>query len=155
MLLDLAIFSGRLHPLIVHLPIGFLLLATVFELFSFTKKYEYLKASVSFTILLGFISAVLACILGYILSLSGDYDAGALDDHKISGITLAFISGILYLISSATFNNIVAIKRSIFTVLCVLTMALMSYTGHQGGTLTHGAEYLSMEVIRWGQWTIF
>jgi hypothetical protein len=26
-------------------------------------------------------------------------------------------------------------------------MALMSYTGHQGGLLTHGAEYLSLEVL--------
>lgn len=147
MLLDLAIFSGRLHPLVVHLPIGFLLLATVFELFSYFKKYEYLKASVSFTLLLGFISAVLACIFGYILSLSGDYESAELNDHKISGISLALISGLLFLISNRTFKKIPAIKRSVFTVLCVLTMALMSYTGHQGGTLTHGAEYLSMEVL--------
>jgi uncharacterized membrane protein len=147
MLLDLAIFSGRLHPLVVHLPIGFLLLATVFELISYFKKYEYLKASVSFTLLLGFISAVLACIFGYILSLSGDYESTALNDHKISGIILALISGLLFLISNGTAIKIPAIKRSIFTILCVLTMALMSYTGHQGGTLTHGAEYLSMEVL--------
>lgn len=147
MLLDIATFSGRLHPLLVHLPIGFLLLAILFELFSYIKKYEHLKASVSFTLLLGFISAVLACIFGYILSLSGDYDAAALDDHKISGIALALISGLLFLISSRFFKVLREIKRSVFTVLCVFTMALMSYTGHQGGTLTHGAEYLSMEVL--------
>jgi len=146
-LLDIATFSGRLHPLLVHLPIGFLLLAIVFELFSYLKKYEHLKASVSFTLLLGFISAVLACIFGYILSLSGDYDAAALNDHKISGITLALISGLLFLISSGIFKNLLGIKRSVFTTLCVLTMALMSYTGHQGGTLTHGAEYLSIDVL--------
>ncbi|HQT21488.1 MAG: hypothetical protein B7X86_01000 [Sphingobacteriales bacterium 17-39-43] len=147
MLLDLAIFSGRLHPLVIHLPIGFLLLATLFELFSYSKKYEHLKASVSFTLLLGFISAVLACIFGYILSLSGDYESTALNDHKISGIILALISGLLFLISNGTVKKIPAIKRSVFTILCVLTMALMSYTGHQGGLLTHGAEYLSFEVL--------
>lgn len=147
MLLDIAIFTGRLHPLVVHLPIGFLLLATVFELFSYSKKYEYLKASVSFTLLLGFISAVLACILGYILSLSGDYDSTVLYDHKISGIVLALVSGVLFLISNGIIKKIPAINRAVFTVLCVLTMALMSYTGHQGGTLTHGAEYLSIEVL--------
>lgn len=147
MLLDLAIFSGRLHPLVVHLPIGFLLLATVFELISYSKKYEHLKASVSFTLLLGFISAVLACIFGYILSLSGDYERAALNDHKISGITLALVSGSLFLISDRTFKKLPAIKRSVFTMLCVFTMVLMSYTGHQGGLLTHGAEYLSMEVL--------
>ena len=147
MLLDIAIFTGRLHPLVVHLPIGFLLLATIFELFSYSKKYEYLKASVSFTLLLGFISAVLACIFGYILSKSGDYELSHLDDHKISGIALALISGVLFLISSGIIKKLPAINRSVFTALCILTMVLMGYTGHQGGALTHGSEYLSMELL--------
>ncbi len=148
MLLDLALFSGRLHPLVVHLPIGFLLLATLFELLSYSKQFEHLKASVSFTLLLGFIASVLACILGYILSLSGDYDAGVLSGHKNSGIALALISGLLFLISSRIFKKIPALNRAVFSTFCVLTMALMSYTGHQGGTLTHGAEYLSIDVLR-------
>jgi len=147
MLLDIALFSGRLHPLVVHLPIGFLLLATTFELFSYREKYAHLKGSVSFILLLGFISAVLACILGYILSLSGDYETAALNDHKNSGILLALFSGLLYLISDGTFKKIPVIKRSFFTVLCLLILGLVSYTGHQGGTLTHGAEYLSIEVL--------
>jgi len=147
MLLDIALFSGRLHPLVVHLPIGFLLLATIFELFSYREKYAHLKDSVSFILLLGFFSAVLACILGYILSLSGDYETAALNDHKNSGILLALFSGLLYLISDRTFKKIPVIKRSFFTVLCLLIVGLVSYTGHQGGTLTHGAEYLSMEVL--------
>jgi hypothetical protein len=66
---------------------------------------------------------------------------------KFQELLLALISGLLFLISNGTVIKIPAIKRSIFTILCVLTMALMSYTGHQGGTLTHGAEYLSMEVL--------
>lgn len=147
MLLDIAIFTGRLHPLFVHLPIGFLLLATVFELFSYKREYEHLKSSVSFALLLGFMSVVLACVLGYILSLSDDYTTAALNDHKISGIALAFFSGLLFLISSGYLKNNIGINRSLFTAFCILTTALMGYTGHQGGTLTHGAEYLSMEVL--------
>jgi uncharacterized membrane protein len=147
MLLDIALFSGRLHPLVVHLPIGFLLLATIFELASYREKYAHLKASVSFILLLGFISAVLACVFGYILSLSGDYETTALNDHKNSGIILALFSGVLYLISDQTFKKLPVIKRSFFTVLCLLIVGLLSYTGHQGGTLTHGAEYLSIEVL--------
>jgi len=147
MLLDIALFSGRLHPLVVHLPIGFLLLASIFEIFSYREKYVYLKSSVSFILLLGFISAVFACILGYILSLSGDYETTALNNHKNSGIILALFSGLLYLISEGTIKGLPVIKRSFFTVLCMLSVGLMSYTGHQGGTLTHGTEYLSYEVL--------
>ena len=87
-LLDIASFSGQLHPLIVHLPIGFLILAMLFELVSYSKKYEFLKSSVSITLLLGFIAAVFACIFGYILSLSGDYDYQELNNHKLSELLL-------------------------------------------------------------------
>ena len=74
MLLNIATFIGHLHPLIVHLPIGFLALAILFELLSHFKKFEQLKTSVQATLFLGFVTAVLSCIFGYILSLSGEYE---------------------------------------------------------------------------------
>lgn len=146
-LLDIAAFSGQLHPLIVHLPIGFLILAMLFELVSYSKKYEFLKASVSLTLLLGFIAAVFACIFGYILSLSGDYDYQELNNHKISGIALALGTGLLFLLVSDPVKKLIEIRRSVFSGLCIFIVALVSYTGHQGGRLTHGSEYLSMKVL--------
>ena len=146
-LLNLAQVFGRLHPLLVHLPIGFLLLGVLFELFSYVKKFEYLKLAVSFTLLLGFLSAALSCIFGYLLSLGGDYQVDVLSNHKISGISLAIVSGLLYGLSSGFINKRFAVKRSIFTTFCVFTMALMAYTGHQGGSLTHGSDYLSLELL--------
>ena len=146
-LLDIAAFSGQLHPLIVHLPIGFLILALLFELLSYFKKYEFLKSSVSITLLLCFVAAVLACIFGYILSLSGDYDYRELNNHKISGIALALGTGLLFLLVSDPVKKLFEIKRSVFTGLCIFIVALVSYTGHQGGRLTHGSEYLSLKVL--------
>jgi len=146
-LLDIAAFSGQLHPLIVHLPIGFLILAMLFELVSYSKKYEFLKSSVSITLLLGFFAAVFACIFGYILSLSGDYDYQELNNHKISGIALALGTGLLFLLVSDPVKKLIEIRRSVFSGLCIFIVALVSYTGHQGGRLTHGSEYLSMKVL--------
>jgi uncharacterized membrane protein len=146
-LLDIAAFSGQLHPLIVHLPIGFLILAMLFELVSYSKKYEFLKSSVSITLLLGFIAAVFACVFGYVLSLSGDYDYQDLNNHKISGIALAVGSGLLFLLVSNPVKKLIEIRRSVFSGLCIFIVALVSYTGHQGGRLTHGSEYLSMKVL--------
>ena len=71
MLLDIVTFLGHLHPLVVHLPVGFLLLAFIFELASYIKKDLQLKQAIGFILLLGFIAAVLACIFGYLLSLNG------------------------------------------------------------------------------------
>jgi len=146
-LLDLAAFSGQLHPLIVHLPIGFLILAMLFELVSYSKKYEFLKSSVSITLLLGFIAAVFACIFGYVLSLSGDYDYKELNNHKISGIALAVGTGLLFLLVSDPVKKFINVRRFFFSGLCVFIVALVSYTGHQGGRLTHGSEYLSVKVL--------
>jgi len=146
-LLDIASFSGQLHPLIVHLPIGFLILAMLFELVSYSKKYEFLKSSVSITLLLGFIAAVFACIFGYILSLSGDYDYQELNNHKLSGIALAIGTGLLFLLVSDPVKKLIEVRRSVFSGLCIFIVALVSYTGHQGGRLTHGSEYLSIKVL--------
>ena len=146
-LLDIAAFSGQLHPLIVHLPIGFLILAVLFELVSYSKKYEFLKSAVFSILFLGFIAAVFACIFGYILSLSGDYDYNELNDHKVAGIALALGTGLLLVLGTNTVNRFIKLKRSVFSGLCVLILALVSYTGHQGGKLTHGSEYLSVKVL--------
>lgn len=90
-LLDITTFMGRLHPMIVHLPIGFLLLAVVFELMSYLSRFRYLKTAVSITLLFGFISATAACLLGYLLSLSGDYEYFQLNRHKLTGIAVAIL----------------------------------------------------------------
>jgi uncharacterized membrane protein len=144
---NITTFSGHLHPLVVHLPIGFILLAAVFNILSYKKKYENLKPAVPVTLLFGFISAVLACVFGYILSLSGDYDKAVLTHHKLSGITLAVISGVLYYISTNKVQQEVRIPAKLFSVLLVGLIALMSYSGHQGASLTHGNGYLTMRTL--------
>ena len=47
---------GRLHPLLVHLPIGFLILAFIFELLTFRKRFKKLRQAVPAAVLLGFIN---------------------------------------------------------------------------------------------------
>ncbi|MBZ5858778.1 c-type cytochrome domain-containing protein [Flavihumibacter profundi] len=147
-LLDITTYLGHLHPLIVHLPIGFLLLAVLFELLSYVKRYEYLKPAVSFALLLGFISAVFACIFGYMLSLSGDYDLLNLANHKITGIAVAVVSGLLFLCTTTAFRNKISISRWLFSSFFIGLFFLMTYTGHQGGNLTHGSDYLSLKTLR-------
>jgi uncharacterized membrane protein len=147
MLLDVTTFGGHLHPLLVHLPIGFLLLAMFFELASYVKKYQQLKSAVSVTLFFGFVSAGIACICGYMLSLTGDYDYQQLGYHKTAGIAVAIISGLLFLMTTGQFVKKFSIHRKVFSVLMVGLFVLTSYCGHQGGTLTHGSDYLSLNLL--------
>ncbi|MEP6738488.1 MAG: DUF2231 domain-containing protein, partial [Chryseolinea sp.] len=144
--LDLYTFFGHLHPMVVHLPIGFLLLAAGFNGLSYFEKYKYLRTAVGITLLAGFISAVIACVFGYLLSLSGDYDMETLSNHKYSGITLALLSGVLWFTWSHNTKPGFLTDR-ILAASSVVVVALLFYVGHQGGNLTHGSEYLSLETL--------
>lgn len=127
---DIIIFLGRFHPLVVHLPIGFLILAIVFEWLSLADK------TVRLTWLLGATSATVAATLGYLLSFGGDYNEDTLAWHMWSGITLAFISFACYFLKG------IPRARTIYRALSVATALLLAITGHYGGSLTHGSQYL-------------
>ncbi len=90
--MDLLQFLGHFHPVLVHLPIGILLTAILFEALSHRKRFRKLRKSVRILLLLGFLSAVFSSITGYILAQSGDYDANLLNLHQWLGISVTVIS---------------------------------------------------------------
>jgi uncharacterized membrane protein len=148
MLLDITTFLGRMHPMIVHLPIGFLLLAALFEGLAYMQRYASLKAAVPLTLLLGGIFAILACLLGYLLSLTGDYDPQQLSRHKYGGILVAAMAILLYGMQLRRWRFTAALPRWILTAGSGLVILLMIYAGHQGANLTHGADYLSLATLQ-------
>lgn len=126
---------GRFHPLLVHLPIGILLLAALFQLLALKPKYVSMHAALSIALFWGMISAIVSCISGYLLSQSGDYEEELVDTHQWFAIATASISVIAYL-----FNR----WENEFTKWVILLMVpLIIITGHLGGSLTHGSDYLS------------
>lgn len=147
MLLDITGFLGHLHPLAVHLPIGFLLLAVLFNLISYYKRYAYLKAAVGFTLLAGFVSALASCVFGWLLSLGDGYDAATLYSHKIAGIGLTLIAGLLYWLETGSVHKRLKPPAFVFSAACLGLSVLMAYAGHQGGSLTHGSNYLTLETL--------
>lgn len=122
-------FIGHLHPLIVHLPIGILLLGVLMMVYEHYSGVD-LQLPISFAFLVGSISAVLACIAGWILSNSGEYDEVLVQKHQWTGIITAVIGSLAYLLKQ--YRKLLAV---ILTLLIVIT-------GHYGGTLTHGENYL-------------
>jgi uncharacterized membrane protein/mono/diheme cytochrome c family protein len=136
---DLITFIGRFHPLWVHLPIGFLIIAVIFKVYvDFGKKYE-LQEAVNFSLLLGAISALAAAVLGFLLSQSGGYEDDLLDIHLVAGWTTVIISAIAWWVNK---NELRFSKKLNYIVLGFMVLAL-SVTGHFGGSLTHGEDYLT------------
>jgi uncharacterized membrane protein len=128
---------GRFHPLVVHLPIGILFLAIGIELYIKIKKKPNLQSLLPLLWGLGFATAVLACLLGLMLKLEGGYEEDALALHQNFGIALALITGIVF--CSIKFKTIKKVKFP----LVLISMFLLFATGHFGGNLTHGADYLT------------
>lgn len=129
-------FIGNFHPVLVHLPIGFLLLGLVFQWLGRKEKYRELQPAVRIAFLLGMASAVLSCISGWFLSAGGEYDDTTLSLHKWMGITVAAVSLVAYLWADKPDSGL---KK----IISVLAFLLIIVTGHLGGTLTHGEGFLT------------
>lgn len=130
---------GRFHPLIVHLPIGILTIGLLLAAVSRIEKYDMLRPAVSFTLFWAAVGSIGSCVLGYLLSLSGEYNADLLFKHQWTGIGLAVAATgawALYRFPKADLS---------FTkgITWILTTSLLVVAGHYGGSLTHGENYLT------------
>jgi len=134
-------FIGHFHPILVHLPIGILLFAILMQLISKWGKFDQLTNALPFAYLLGAMSAVFSCLTGLALANNGDYDADLVFKHQWLGISVALFSLTGYYFIK---NN----KTVYLKWLSYLLLLLIIITGHLGGTLTHGAGYLTIGVSK-------
>ena len=138
---DFVIFLGRFHPLVVHLPIGILMLAFVMELLSRREKFKAIGEATAFVLFWGSISAWLAVFLGLMLSQSGGYNEGTLFWHKWLGIFLAIGSTVAWWIKRRKTDASSLLGKAYLPILSV-SMLFLLIGGHNGGALTHGSDYL-------------
>ena len=137
MLLSIGLFFGRLHPLLVHLPIGILLMGLFLQVLSRWPRFGVSAGVVKVVLLCGALSAVASCVTGYTLSLSGDYDDDLVGWHMWMGILVAVVSLVVFLMA------VRQVSGAFFGVAGGFLLVLVFVTGHLGGSLTHGSDYLS------------
>ncbi len=127
-------FLGRFHPLVVHLPIGLILLVPVLEIAG--RVRPALLEAATFVLSLSVFSCLLALTLGYLLAYgSGDAGAGVAR-HMWGGIALTIGVLACALVREAS-------ARGAYPWLLACVLLLLAWTAHQGGTLTHGTNYLT------------
>jgi uncharacterized membrane protein len=142
---DWALFLGRFHPVLVHLPIGFLLIAALLEVGRWWGKIEVQRGVVSFILFWSAVSATVACGAGYLLSLGGGYDEHLLDEHKWQGIWVAIAAWVAWVAKSDWFANHLPISSLLYVPALVIGSFFVFVAGHHGGALTHGETYLTQE----------
>jgi mono/diheme cytochrome c family protein len=132
-------FIGRFHPVLVHLPIGFLLIAALLEIGKRLGKIVVSEATTTFILFWSAVGATMSCVAGYLLSLGGGYEEALLSDHQWQGIGVAVFAWVAWMFKSGI------VSRGTFIYLPALALAsiLTLTAGHDGGSLTHGDGYLT------------
>lgn len=131
-------FLGRFHPLMVHLPIGLLVLVPVLELCGWLRPP--LREAAGFVLGLSVLACIASLVLGYLLAYGAGEAGAGITRHMWGGIALTIVVLLSALIRPAWSAGRVdwSYPSLLFGVMLVL-----AWTAHQGGSLTHGENYLT------------
>lgn len=133
---DPAQFVGRFHPILVHLPIGFLLLLVMLEGIALIPRFKHVSGGSRVILLLSAPLAIGTSLTGWLLADGGGYDATLLQWHRWTGVGVAVATLVLLGLHLRGWG-------SIYRGLLVVTAVLVAVAGHFGGSLTHGSDYLA------------
>ncbi|PHN08533.1 FN3 associated domain-containing protein [Flavilitoribacter nigricans] len=128
---------GRMHPMLLHLPIGFLLLLA---LLPFVKKHlpepSFYQMHL-FVLALGSITAALTALMGFFLARESGYNGELVDQHKWAGIVLSWL----------TYGLFVWLKGQqkvsrLFQFGLAANILVLLIAGHLGAGITHGEDFV-------------
>ncbi len=136
------LFAGRLHIVLLHLPIGFLVLMATLELLSIHPKWRRAALSNRFILWLTAPVAVLTAACGWLLAGTGGYDERLLCLHRWTGVGVAAAACLMLWVY---LRGWISLYRGLLLVGVGLTLI----AGHFGASLTHGSDFLRRYAPFW------
>lgn len=131
-------FLGRFHPLAVHLPIGLLVLLPLLEIAG--RRRAALREAAHFVLGLAFVCCLGSLALGYLLAFGGGTTGVVMTRHMWGGIVLTIGLMLCLLARPSWFSG--NLPWLYLSLLGGVLLALI-WTADQGGSLTHGGNYLT------------
>jgi uncharacterized membrane protein len=131
-------FIGRFHPLAVHFPIALILLLPLLELAG--ARRPALREAAVFILQLALLTCVVSIFFGLLLAYGSGVMGTTLTRHMRGAIVLALE---LFLCNVLRMSCISAQPPKSYFILLIGTMLTLAWTAHQGGSLTHGSDYLT------------
>jgi hypothetical protein len=134
--MDALLYFGRFHPLVLHLPIGILLYIYWHWGYAhfFGKKQPAPDLNFAFGVSLA--TSLVTTFTGLMLAQNGGYEGELLDRHKYLGIVTTVTVPLVWWTYRRWKN------QRAFGLLFTGLIGLVAFTGHQGGSLTHGEDFL-------------
>jgi len=136
-------FFAAFHSVILHFPIGFIVILGILELHMFQRRDSDWRRVIHLLVSLTAWSAVTVACFGLLRGSGGGYDQEILRTHFISGLIVATLA-VVALTLHAPVALLLAdgLRLRAYRVVLVALSAVVVVTGHQGSNLTHGSRYL-------------
>ncbi|MBU2906555.1 hypothetical protein KO529_17285 [Arenibacter algicola] len=128
---SLVAWLGRWHPLILHFPIVLLLMAAVIGLFNQIVPKLLLTIAT--------LSALVTAITGFFLGTESVPKGDLLFWHQWMGAGVAILAVVWYWLSTNHLQQTYLVKG-----IQVVLILLVGLTGHYGGMITHGEDFLAL-----------
>ena len=128
---DIIAWLGKWHPVVLHFPIVLVIVVVWLQLSGKTIVYTLLSLTA--------FSALIAAISGFLLGLGTAQQGELLFWHKLLGASVAICMTLWYWLDAIEFD-----KKYILKALSVLILVLIGFTGHYGGMITHGENFLTL-----------
>ena len=132
---DFATFIGRFHPLLVHIPIGVVVLLAILEGLARTRRFKNANASAGLILGLAVAGSIFSVICGLLLERGGGYDSNLLGWHKWTAIAMTAICVVAALLHRSELYKA-------YRWCLALGLVMLIVASHFGGSLTHGRDYL-------------
>jgi uncharacterized membrane protein len=137
-------FVGRFHVLALHLPLGVLILAIGFEILARRRRLapdtpSPLEPAMPLIWGFGALSALATVALGYMHASEPGFTGPAVNYHRWAGTALAFTATLVW----AWRGDAPRSFAKLWPVGLLALLVLLFVTGHLGGALTHGPDYLT------------
>ena len=136
---------GRTHVLIVHFPIPLLIVGGLIECWRVLRGKPGLSPAGVTCIILGALSAAIACAAGWIHSGFQSFGAESQTTlwlHQWIGIVTASVA-LLTILPLIFHRETRWLPKRLYRIGAVLGAIGVAVAGHFGGTLTHGSGYLT------------
>lgn len=135
---DFLLFLGRFHVVVLHLPIGMVLLTAIVHWLSRSARYKSLQQVLPVLWACTAVSALVTVVLGLLHFGEGGFSGPSASAHRLWGIVFALGTQLVCFLS---YFKVTAYQRW-GGALCAALLIAVTITGHYGGNLTHGPTYL-------------
>lgn len=149
-----ALYLGRFHVLVVHLPIGFIVLLAFADALTLLGRWrDRLEPAVGVLLPPALAAALAALALGLLAASGGGYPSQLVALHR--GFALAATIGTAACLVAWAAHRARGgrLTRAATHATMGVTLGLIGVTGHLGGSLTHGEGFLTRgapaSVSRW------